>query len=255
MNDFHEAQVREQLARAVRGIDPVAPQLDTLRSRAVRRKRTRRTVGGVMAVAVAGAAAAIVATVVAAAPGGNGQVQVASSPTHQSLVRFAKSHGGLRVAGPFAGKPGWYGAFTTRRAIVVADYVDHQWRQDGAAVTSLGKGRFVTRLGLGPRLGSAATTPSIAVRVIGGDVSYFGSVLRRDVNGWRTANFGRCGHHGLCFTPSNSEPYGHTVSGGFVSINNNCTPNCAAGTEYRVTWRWSVGARKFVAISEHVYHG
>lgn len=249
MNAF-EMSVREQLERAVRLLDPVAPALDTVRARAGRRKRTRRAAGGFMVVGVAGAVAAIFATVIAGAPAGKARVQIASPPTHESLVHFAKAHGGLKIAGPFAGQPGWYGAFSTKRAIVVADYVAAHWQTDGPAVTSLGKGQFVTRLGEGPRLGDSATTPSIAVRMVGGDVTYFGSVLRRGADRWLTATFGPCGHHGLCYAPSNSEPYGHPAGTGFVSINNTCRPNCAAGTEYRVIWRWSPPKRKFVAASE-----
>jgi hypothetical protein len=250
MNAVDEASVREQLQRAVSVIDPAPPQLDMLRSRAVRRTRTKRVAGGVMVLAVAGAAAAIVATIVSVAPGGNSRVQIASAPTHQSLVRFAKAHGGLKVTGPFAAKPGWYGAFTTKRAIVVATYTGQQWHQDGAAVTSLGAGKFVSRLGEGPQL-AGATTPSIYVRVVGADVSYFGSVLRRSGSRWRTARFGTCGHNKLCY-PGNSEPYGHPVGHGFVSIANDCTPNCAAGTNYRVTWQWRAAQAKFVATAERV---
>lgn len=251
MNAVDETQVRDQLERAVNVLDPVPPPLDLLRSRAARRRRTRRTVGGVMALAVAGAVAAIVVAVVTVAPGGTGRLQVASPPTHESLVRFAKSHSGLKVAGPFEGKPGWYGAYTTKRAIVVAAYAGGRWHQDGPVVTSLGKGRFVTGLGPGPRLGASATTPSITVRVIGGDVSYFGSVLRRADGRWRAARFGTCGHDRLCY-PSSSEPYGHLTAAGFVSVNNDCTPNCAAGTEYRVTWKWRPVLGKFAAVSESV---
>jgi hypothetical protein len=251
MNSLDEAKVREQLERAVDPIDPLPPHLEMLRSRAVRRKRTRRAFGGVMILAVAGAAAAIVTAVVVAAPGGTDRLRVASGPTHHSLVSFAKAHGGLKVAGPFGGSSGSYGVFSTKQSIVVARYAGTHWREDGSAVTSLGKGQFVTRLGEGPRLGSAATTPSMYVRVIGGDVSYFGSVLERIGGQWRTARFGSCGHDKLCY-PSNSEPYGHPAAPGFVSVSNNCTPNCAVGTNYRVSWRWSAAKAKFVASSEVV---
>jgi hypothetical protein len=203
---------------------------------------------GVLILALTGAAFSAAPTVSASPAHNNARL---GSPTHASLVAYAKAHGGLKVAGPYAGNPGWFGAFSTKRAIVVVDFAGH-WRPDGPAVKSLGKGKFVTRLGRGPRLGAAATTPSIAVRILGGDVSYFGSVLRRGANRWQPASFGGCGHHKLCFTPSNSEPYGHRVGKRFVSISNNCTPNCAAGTEYRVTWRWNAGTSKFVAKSERV---
>jgi hypothetical protein len=250
MNSLDETQVREQLARAVDVIDPLPPQLDMLRSRAVRRKRTRRTFGGVMILAVAGATAAFLMAVVFTAPGGTDRLRVAAGPTHHSLVSFAKSRGGRKVAGPFTGSSASYGVFSTKQAIVLARYVGTHWRQDGPAVTSLGKGQFVTRLGRGPRLGTA-TTPSMYVRVIGGDVSYFGSVLQRSGGQWGAVRFGSCGHDTLCY-PSNSEPYGHPTASGFVSVSNNCTPNCAGGTNYRVSWRWSAGKAKFVATSEVV---
>jgi hypothetical protein len=251
MNPTDEMSIRDQLDRAVRLLDPVAPALDNLRARAGRRRRNRRATGGFMAVGVVGAMTAIFATVIVGAPSGKASLQVAAAPTHQSLVRFATANGGLKIAGPYGGKSAWYGAFSTKHAIVVADYDGTRWRADGPAVTSLGKGQLVTRLGRGPQLGGEATPTSFAVRVIGGDVSYFGSVLRRSSDSWGAAKFGGCGHSGLCYTPSTSEPYGHRVGAGFVSVNNNCTPNCAVGTEYRVTWRWSAPKDKFLAVSEH----
>jgi hypothetical protein len=254
MNTLDESEVRKQLERAVDQLEPVAPPLEMLRARAVRRRRSRRTAGSLMVLAVAGAAAAIVVAVAVLAPSGNDRLQVAAgsvatAPTHASLVRFAKAHGGKHVAGPFTGASASYGVFSTKQAIVVADYDGTQWHQDGPAVTALGKGQFVTRLGLGPQLGAHPSTPSIYVRMIGGDVSYFGSVLRRTGGQWRAAKFGACGHNRLCY-PSNSEPYGHVTAGGFVSVSNNCTPNCAAGTDYRVTWAWNPAKQKFDAASE-----
>jgi hypothetical protein len=249
MNAVDETSVRDQLEQALSVLDPAPPQLDTLRARAGRRRRTRRVFGGFLVVATAGVAVAVIAAVVTVAPAGRDKIQVAAPPTRDSLVRFATANGALKIAGPFGGNPGWYGVFSTKHAIVVANYVGQQWRPDGPAVTSLGPGRFVTRLSQGPALGSAET-PSIAVRTVGGDVTYFGSVLRRGTHRWLPSNFGPCAHHKLCYSPSNSEPYGHPAGDGFVSTSNNCTPYCAAGTNYRITWRWSAPKQKFAAVSE-----
>lgn len=254
MNPADETAIREQLDSALSVINSVAPPLDAVLSRATRRKRTRRIAGGFMAVAATGAAVAIVATVVSAAPTHDATVKVGAAPSHASLVAFAKAHGAKKIAGPFRGTSGSYGTFTTKRAIVVAHYDGTQWQQDGAPVTKLGPGRFVMKLSKGPQLGNNVSSPSFAVRVVGGDVSYFGSVLYRDANGWRPANFGTCGHHKLCYSPSNSEPYGHVKGGQFVSINNDCTPNCAAGTEFHVFWKWNAAKAEFVAGHE-VAHG
>jgi hypothetical protein len=250
MKAVEENAVRELLAQAVSPIDPVAPPFASVRQRAVRRRRTRRTAGGFMVVIATGAAVAIVASIVSATPGGNAELRAASAPTHASLVQFARAHGGHKlVAGPFTGSSGSYGVFARTKNIEVAAYGAGKWHQDGPDVSGLGNGSLVTHLGLGPKLN--ATTPSLWVGVIGGDVSYFGSVLYRGDHRWLIAHFGGCGHHGLCPTPSTSQPYGHPAKEIFTSVSNNCTPNCAAGIDYRVTWSWRVAKHRFSAAAEH----
>jgi hypothetical protein len=89
---------------------------------------------------------------------------------------------------------------------------------------------------------------SFAVRTIGGDVSYFGGVLVDDGGMWTAARFAKCPDHKTlsCAYPGTTQPYGHLAHGAFVSVSNDCTPNCAAGTDYRITWRWKASERKFV---------
>jgi hypothetical protein len=244
-----EREVRDQLASALEQLDPPPPPLDELRSRAKRRtNRFRWGSAGVLAVA----AAAVVAVLVVVIPndGGSTPVQVATAPTRASLTDYASAHGGAHVTGPLHGldpTAGYFGAYSTKRAIVVVRYAGSTWSQDGAAITALGRGTFVQRIGAGPATNLAR--PSFAVRIIGGDVSYFGGVLvHPDASAnWFAAKFGTCGHHKLCY-PGTTEPYGHPDKGGFVSVHNTCTPNCAEGNDYRVRWHWS--GKQFVAVSE-----
>jgi hypothetical protein len=251
MNAIDERDIRAQLDRAVAAIEPVAPPLDGLRARAGRRRRIRQGGAGFMAVA---AVAAIVLIAVVVLPGGGGKqtLKTATAPSRASFVAFADARGGLKIVGPFEESNGFYGAFTTKAGIAIATYRAHHWTQSGPVVTSLGSGRYVNLLRFAPALpaaGSRDPTPSVYLREIGGDVSYFGSFLRKVGNRWTTARFGSCGHHHLCARAGNGEPYLHHGSApGLVSIQNNCTPDCAAGTDYRVSWDWNPSQQQFDAV-------
>jgi hypothetical protein len=251
MTMMDESEIREQLERAVDVIEPVAPPLDALRSRARRLGRMRRTGWGTLAVA---AVAVIVLIVVVVVPGGGNKqtLQPAKAPTHASLVSFASDNHALKqIAGPYQGEDGsYYGSFATKTGIVLATYHGAKWHQSGPTIMKLGAGRWIMRLAFWPGLGRAAT-PSVYVRVMGGDITYAGSILRRVAGSWRTAAFGRCGMHGSAYgglCPSgDSEPYLHRAAQGLVSVNNNCTPSCAAGNQYRVRWVWNATLQRFVA--------
>jgi hypothetical protein len=255
MNALSEREVREQLTAALERLDPPPPPLDELQGRAKRRTRIRWGGAGVLAVA---AAAVVVAVLVVVIPGnaGRGRVQPETMPSRSSLVAYAHQHGGLRIAGPIAPDnvgpgdqlPEAVGAFTTKRAIIVVEY--HQnggWAEPGGArVTSLGAGRFVTSL----TADHVISPYSFAVRIVGGDVSYFGAEIRYDVKrqAWVPARFGKCGP-GDCY-PGTTVAYGHPDNDGFTSVQNNCTPYCAAGQQYRIQWAWRSRAAKFVAVRE-----
>ena len=180
MNTVDEASIRDQLAQAVEILDPVAPPLAAIEASAAKRRRTFRIAGGLGAVALAGACAVVAAVVITSGPGTTAKVTPATAPTTQSLTDFAIAHGAIHsrfgriVAGPFEGSGGFYGAFTVKPGVQVASWNGSSWELAGAAVSKLGPGRFLMKLGPGPELAGAS---SIYVRSMGGDVSYFGSVL------------------------------------------------------------------------------
>lgn len=206
-------------------------------------RRFRISVGGGL---VAVAAAAVTVAVVVVPANGSQSVHTAAAPSAASLTRYAAAHDGKHVAGPIADGSAYVGAYATKQAIVVVRYAGGAWHPDGAPVTKYGPGRFVTRLSDGGEVipGHA----SVAVRTIGGDVSYFGGVMY-DANGtWLPAHFAKCPNHKAlsCAYPGTSQPYGHVAAGRFISVSNNCTPNCAAGTNYVITWRWTSARHQLV---------
>lgn len=257
MNAVAEAKIREQLSQAVDVIDPVGPPIAAIRSRAAKRRRTFRLTGGLGAVALVGACAVVAAVVITASSGGTAELTPAAAPSTKSLTDFAVASGaidsrfGRQVAGPLQGSAGYFGAFTVKKGVNLAAWDGAAWHLDGSPVTKLGAGRFIMRLAQGPALDSAGTTPSVYVRGMGGDIAYFGSVLQRGAAGWHAVTFGGCGHHRLCYPGADAVAYGHPTAGGFVSINNTCRPDCASGTEYRVSWRWSTAKDRFVSVGVH----
>ena len=257
MNATDETSIRAQLARAVEVLDPAAPPLAALQLRAAKRRRRFRLGTGFGAVALAGACAAVVAVVITAGSGGTAKVTPASAPSTSSLADFAAANGAIgtvaehKITGPLQGTSGYYGAFIVKQGVSLVAWNGSAWHLDGATIKKFGAGKWILRVAPGPSLGDAATTPSVYVRGLGGSVSYFGFVLQRGTAGWHTTSFGGCGHHQLCYTPSDSEPYGRPGNAGFVSVNNSCTPDCAAGNEWRVSWRWDAAKDKFVAVRTH----
>lgn len=246
MSKFDEEEIRAHLQRAVAPLDPVAPPLDLLRERAVKLRRFRISAGGGL-VAVA-AAAVTVAVLVVPASGSQG-IKPATAPSRDSLTSYASAHGGKHVAGPVADGSHYVGAYATKRAIVVVRYAAGSWHADGTPITQYGPGRFVQRLDDGG--GVIPGHASFAVRYTGGDVSYFGGVFYDNNGTWTPARFAKCSNKKLsCAYAGNEQPYGHIVNGTFVSVSNDCTPYCAAGTDYRITWRWSAATHRFVAVSE-----
>ncbi|HVT64666.1 MAG TPA: hypothetical protein VHD81_05910 [Mycobacteriales bacterium] len=251
MNTIDEQAVRDQLARAVAPLDPVAPPLDVLRASASRRRRIRYSVGG----GLAAAAAAIAAVILVVVPGdGSKQVTIGKAPSAESLAAFAATQHGKHIAGPIESSSGFYGAFAVKKGVEVVRFIDGSWQQDGAVITKYGPGRWVSQLSDGGAV--VPGRPSFAMRYVGGDVSYFGGVIYLaneglGSRGWVPAHFGKCSNRELsCSYSGETQPYGHVVRGRFVSIHNDCTPYCAAGTDYRVTWQWDGMKRQFTVASE-----
>jgi hypothetical protein len=242
MNDLDQTTLRQQLHEAVDALDPVGPPLGQIEARATRR-RTHR-LAGFGAVAIAGAAAVAAAVVIMTGPGGTESIGTAAAPSPQSLADFAAAHGGIHsrfgrlVTTPIESSTGFYGAFTVKSGVQVANWNGSSWRLDGTAVSKLGPGRFVMRLVPGPQLPDMKT-PTVYLRTMGGDVSYFGSVLQYARGAWAPVHFTSCGHHMLCPAGA-SEPYAHPHGTGVVSVHNNCTPDCADGSHYRVRWEWAI---------------
>lgn len=247
MNTIDERAIRDQLERAVAPLDPVAPPLDALRERAARRRRLHYSLGAGVAVA----AAAIVAVVLVVVPGGgSSKVVVGTAPSTDSLKAYAAAHHGKHVAGPIESGSGFFGAFAVKRGIQVVHYVAGEWQSDGAVVTKYGPGRWVMKIADAGAI--IPGHPAFVERYQGGDVSYFGGVLSNVGGSWQAVRFAKCKQKELsCTYAGTSQPYGHIQGGRFVSIHNDCTPYCAAGTEYRVTWRWDAAAHHFTEASGH----
>jgi hypothetical protein len=244
MSETNEKEIRELLERAVAPIDPVCPPLDVLRARAVKLRRFRISVGGGL---LAAAAAAVTVAVVVVPASGSSSVHVASAPSQASLTSYAAAQGGKHVAGPIGTGP-YYGAYADSHGIEIVKYAGGSWHADGKPITPYGKGRDILRIADG-----GSVVPGVASfveRTRGADVSYFGGVVYDADGTWTPAHFGKCtGHKGLsCLYGGPLEPYGHVASGSFVSISNNCIPYCAAGTDYRIAWRWDAAKKQFDAI-------
>ena len=214
-------------------------------------RRFRISAGGGL---LAAAAAAVTVAVVVVPANGSQHVHVSAAPSQASLTRYASAHDGKHVAGPVVDGTHYFGAYATKQGIVVVRYADGAWRADGAPITKYGAGQYIVRLADGGEV--VPGHASFAVRTIGGDVSYFGGVLY-DANGtWTPARFAKCPNHKAlsCAYAGNSQPYGHVASGEFVSVSNNCTPNCAAGTDFLITWRWDSTKKQFVVADVTKYH-
>jgi hypothetical protein len=251
VNENNQKEIRELLERAVAPIDPVGPPLDALRARAVKLRRFRISVGGGL---LAAAAAAVSVAVVVVPANGSSRVHVAATPSQASLTKYASDHGGKHVSAPVVDGNHYVGAYSTKNGIQVVSFAGGAWKADGGEITKYGPAiRLADASDVIP--GHAA----FAVRTIGGDVSYFGGVLY-DANGtWTPAHFAKCPTHKAlsCAYAGDSEPYGHIAQGKFVSVSNNCLPNCAAGTDYSITWRWNADKKRFAVtdiVKYRVYH-
>lgn len=256
MNAVDERSIREQLERALAPLDPAAPPLDTLRAQAARRRRFRYSIGAGLTTVAAG----IVVAVLIVVPGGKPKsVVVGNGPARDSLAAFAAAQHGKHLAGPIESSSGYYGAFTVKKGIQVARYAAGAWRLDGDVITKYGPGRWVVKMSDGG--GVIPGRPSFQMRYQGGDVSYFGGVffLADENSGhatWRAARFGRCNLKKVsCYYPGETQPYGHVVDGVFTSIHNDCTPYCAAGTDYRFTWKWDSPEQRFTVATHHAITG
>lgn len=245
MNAIDERAIRQQLERAVAPLDPAAPPLDTLRLRARRRRWVRLSGAGLV---TAGVAATVIAVSFARTTSDTGLLAV-PPPSHESLATFAASQHGKHVVGPIDTDSGYYGAFAVKKGVEVVRWTG-AWRPAREVITNYGPGRWVVRLSDADSVipGAAA----FEMRYRGGDVSYFGGILS-DVSGrWRAERFDRCAEKNIsCNFRSSTQPYGHVVDGAFVSLHNTCTPYCAAGHIYRVTWRWNSTTDRFEVAAAH----
>ncbi|HEX3907377.1 MAG TPA: hypothetical protein VHW92_05560 [Mycobacteriales bacterium] len=252
MNALDEARVRSELHQAVDVLDPLPPPFAAVIAKGRRRRRTRLVVGGLTLAAAA--AAAVVAVVVIAPGGGTQTVRTASQPP--ALRPYARQNGGVPVkhskesldwvAGPVTTPAGRYGAFVTKRDLVLVKVVKGRWQTE--AKVALGEGPPTLRLGVqaGPTLPSGI--PTFISRGEGGDVSYYGAVAT-DLGGrWQYARFGSCGKAD-CGNNINEASYLRMAGSRLVSEQNDCSPYCAAGTEYRIRWQWDESKQRFEAAS------
>lgn len=249
MNQLSADEVRQRLQSALEEITPRERPLPELRQAAGRRKRQRWFLAGGLGAALAGAAAAVLVTLFVGSTNSKATLPpTATSSSPPPLAAYAHENGGKRVAGPVKDASGEYGAYTTKKQIIVVQAVDGQWQQDGKALHNPG---FLSGFRVGPTIDSAGAT--FLLKTTGADISYAGMVILRLDDSWHFARFGKCGA-GQCY-PGNSEPY-LRVGGpaDLISINNDCTPYCAAGTTYRVAWSWDPEQQKFFAVSVTKLH-
>jgi hypothetical protein len=252
MNALDEAGIRSELHEAVDGFDPLPPPFAAVMERGRRRRRTRYVLGG-LAVAAAGAVAVV--AVVVLVPGGGTQTVTSATPP-PPLRPYARDNGGVPVkhmkdsldwvAGPVKTATGRYGAFVTRRDLVLVEVVKGEWQT--LARVPLDEGPASYRLGVQPGPTLPSGIPTFISRGEGGDVSYFGAVAA-DLGGrWQYAHFGSCGK-GECGNNTSAASYLRMTGAGLVSEQNDCSPYCAAGTEYRIRWQWDVSKQRFDAAT------
>jgi hypothetical protein len=257
MTVAYERDIRAQLERAVEIIEPVAPPLDVLRSRATKRTRARRTGVGVVAVAAV-VVIVLIAVLVLPGSGGRETLQPAKAPTRASLQSYATSHGALKhIIGPYNASPGFYGAYATKAGIQVVTYHRNRWARFAPVDTDLGNGRSISLMNFDRSFQMARSTdraPSLYVRTIGADVSYYGFVIYFIDGDWYDGTF-MCPHNVLCRPGTAGMPYFHrTPSGVLTSVINDCSPSCAAGSDYRLNWNWlpKVGVFKATKVTKLV---
>jgi hypothetical protein len=256
MSLLDESGIRAQLHQAVDVLDPLPPPFPAVMAHARRRRRTRLAIGGFMTAAAIAASVIVVAIIV---PGGSGTQTVSPAAVPPPLRTYARQHGGAPVkhsrfsldwvAGPVRSATGRYGAFVTKTHLVVVKVVGGQWTTQATVALNQGPPQF--RLGVqgGPALPSGV--PTFLARTRGGDVAYAAGVAVHLASGWRFAKFGPCGS-GDCPAGSTQPSYLRMTHTGLVSQQNNCTPDCADGTDYLVRWQWSVANQRFEATSETV---
>jgi hypothetical protein len=259
MSPLEESQIRSELHQAVDVLDPLPPPFPAVMARARRRRRTRLAVGGFVAAAVLAASVVVVAVVM---PGGSGtQTVVPPASPPPPLRTYARQHGGAPVkhsrfsldwvAGPVASASGRYGAFVTDTDLVVVKAVRGQWVTQATVPLNQGPPRF--RLGVQSGPAVPGGSPTFVARTEGGDVAYAAGVAVHLASGWRFARFGPCGS-GNCPAGSTQPSYLRMTHTGLVSQQNNCTPDCADGTEYLIGWQWNVAKQGFEPNSVTVQH-
>jgi hypothetical protein len=254
MSPLDESQIRSELHQAVDVLDPLPPPFPVVMAQARRRRRTRVAVGSFVAAAAVAASVVIVVNIVPG--GGSGTQTVVPAAPPPPLRPYARQHGGAPVkhsrfsldwiAGPVASATGRYGAFVTNSDLVVVKVVGGQWTAQ--ATVPLNEGPPSWRLGVQPGPTLPGGTLSFIARTEGGDVAYAAGIAVHFASGWRFAKFGACGR-GNCPAGSTQPSYLRMTHTGLVSQQDNCTPDCADGTDYLIRWQWDVTKQRFEAAS------
>jgi hypothetical protein len=252
MSALDETTIRTELHQAVDVLDPLPPPFGAVLARGRRRRRTRWVLGLVALAATAGIA--VVAVIVILPVGGGQTVTPAVQPP--PLRPYARHNGGVPVkkstfaldwvAGPVTTSTGRYGGFVTAKTLVTVKLVHGQWHTESTLALNEGPPSFRLGLQVGPTLPGGI--PSFITRGKGGDVSYFGAVGTEIAGRWTYAHFGRCGKAG-CGANTNAVSYLRMTGAGLISEQNDCTPDCASGTEYRIRWTWNATKAKFETAS------
>jgi hypothetical protein len=252
MSPLDESLIRSELHQAVAVLDPLPPPFPTVMARGRRRRRTRRAVAGVVIAAAVVVAVVAVVVIAPGGPGGRGSQRIVPAAPTPPLRAYARQHGGAPVkhsrfsldwvAGPVRTATGRYGAFVTDSDLVVVKVVRGRWTSQAKVSLNQGPPRF--RLGVEPGPVVPGGIPTFIARTEGGDVAYAAGVAVHFASGWRFAKFGLCGR-GNCPPGSTQESYLRMTHTGLISQQDDCTPDCAAGTEYLIGWQWNVAKQGF----------
>ena len=248
-----ENEIRTRLHAALDAV-PVAQRLVPTLASAVRRRRTRRfLIGGLGASMVAGAGALAVVLGGGAAPVSRVvNDPAATSPTSPASVAlrgYLAAHGGTHATGPVTDRRGTWALDVEPDGAHVLAYQRTTWRSVSVV------GRPMSRLPIyGTALGLSEVNGDVTflVRSAGADASFDAIVVATD-GGWGFAPF-QCGQTRVACAagqqagvslPSRFQLNLSIVDGTLHSSNNTCSPSCADGTLYDVTWKWNATSQQF----------
>lgn len=248
-----ENEIRTRLHAVLDAVPVVQRPVPTLES-AARRRRTRRfLIGGLGVPIVAGAVALVVVLGGGAAPVSRVVSDPAAtsptSPTSVALRGYVAAHDGTHATGPVTDRRGTWALDVERDGAHVLTYQQTSWRSVSVVGRPMSRSPITgTALGLSEVNGDV----TFLVRSDGADASFDAIVVATE-GGWGLATFG-CGQTRVACAAGEQDGVGlpsrfqlnlAIIGGTLHSSNNTCSPSCADGTFYDVTWKWNATSRQF----------